>query len=192
LPDLGTPPESSDDIQRPETISLDISPHILGPHVKSVKDILTDCPCFTYDNVNFSCSYCQEFIAIDLVSHKKEFSHNYDFSLGIDFGETLMRREFRNTKSILKRHLETQVHVSACVWKNDQISKFKFAKKASAKAGMTCGRTAFSILHRGLPLTNYTCDILVAGGKYDNLLFMRVEYLFFLVRLLDTIFFCIY
>jgi hypothetical protein len=107
-------------------------------------------------------------MATHSLSDKKQFCHKYDFALGIDFHDKNMPREFQNTKSVLKRHLESQLHLLTCEWKKAQLENSIFAKKASFSAGLALSRIVYSNLYRGLPLHNYTCDVLVAAKNGCN------------------------
>ena len=91
-------------------------PDLLLLEVKSLTGILTDYPCFEYDDNIFSCSTCDQYASQGRATEKK-FSHFYDCSHGTDFFGTTMPRDFRNSKSALKRHLQSKLHSDADKWK---------------------------------------------------------------------------
>lgn len=168
--DLSVGPLVTDISHEKQTnVESTVAPHLIGPHIKSVKDLLQDCPCFEYDNDSFLCTYCRDYLSLDPLSQRVAFSCKYDFLLGTDFLKTPMRREFQNLKSSLKRHVtDSDMHMAALKWKFEMDKKLPLRQKASTAAGMTCGRIAYSNAYRGIASSNFTGDILLAAKNGAN------------------------
>ena len=70
-------------------------------------------------------------------------------------------QEFHSLKNNLKVHVkESNLHKEASAWIENREQKLE---RFSARAGLTVGRNAYSMLYRGHPYSDFTMDILLAA-----------------------------
>ena len=135
---------------------------------RSVKHIETFFPYlkYIYDDSHFVCKTCETYLHFTNNRGKGlKCTFQYDMSNGMDFTNAKqLPQEFRSLKNNLKVHdKESNLHKEASAWIENREQKLERQRRFSARAGLTVGRHAYSILYRGRPYSDFTMDILLAA-----------------------------
>ena len=121
---------------------------------------------YIYDDSHFVCKTCET--NLDFTNNRGKSlkcTFQYDMSNGMDFTNAKqLPQEFRSLKNNLKVHVkESNLHKEASAWIENREQKLERQRRFSARAGLTVGRHAHSILYRGRPYSDFTMDILLAA-----------------------------
>jgi hypothetical protein len=107
---------------------------------RSIHHITTLFPFFSYQNNNFVCNTCADYVASN-ATNSRVTPISYNSVEGIDFcNSKYLPCSFCNAKISFSKHIKTWIHPSALAWSHNKEEIKKAEEIWSYAAGMSCAR----------------------------------------------------